>query len=78
MTRVEIRLSGGKVLEAEQEDARGSETLPFSQEVIETKFLRLASVLIPAGQAKQVMQQVSQLEQLKSLAGLVPLLQKSR
>lgn len=77
MTRVEIRLKDGRTLAGEQEDARGSETLPFSQDVIENKFLRLASVLIPAAQAQQVMQQVSQLEQLKSLAGLVPLLQKA-
>lgn len=76
MTRVEIRLKGGRVLEGEQDDARGSETFPFSQEVIETKFRRLAGVMIPADQAGQIMRLVSRLEQLPSLAELVPLLQK--
>jgi len=76
MTRVEIRLKGGRVLEGEQEDARGSETLPFSQEVIETKFRRLASVLLPRDRVEQIMRHVSHLERLPSLSDLVPLLQK--
>ena len=78
MTRVEILLKNGKVLEGEQEDARGSETLPFTQDVIENKFLRLASVLIPSERAREVMRQVGRLEKLPSLADLVPLLQKTR
>jgi 2-methylcitrate dehydratase PrpD len=76
MTRVEIRLKGGRVLAGEQEDARGSETLPFSQEVIETKFRRLAGVLIERDRVEQVLQLVSRLEALPSIAGLVPLMQK--
>jgi 2-methylcitrate dehydratase PrpD len=76
MTRVEIRLKGGKVLAGEQEDARGSETFPFSQEVIESKFRRLAGVMIPGERAEQILRLVSRLEQLPSLAELVPLLQK--
>ena len=76
MTRVEIRLKGGRVLEGEQEDARGSETLPFSQEIIETKFRRLAGVMIAPDRVEQVMQHVSRLDELPSISGLVPLLQK--
>jgi 2-methylcitrate dehydratase PrpD len=77
MTRVEIKLKGGRVLEGEQEDARGSETLPFTQEVIEAKFLRLAGVLLPQDQARRIMQHVSRLESLSSLSDLVPLLQRN-
>lgn len=78
MTRVEIRLKGGRVPEGEQEDARGSETLPFSQEVIEEKFLRLAGVQIPAEQARRLLERVSGLERLSSMAEIVPLLARGR
>lgn len=76
LTRVEIKLKGGRVLEGEQEDARGSETLPFSQEVMDAKFRRLAGVLIPKDRVERIMDQVSHMEQLSSLSQLVPLMQK--
>ncbi|MBI3042692.1 MAG: MmgE/PrpD family protein [Betaproteobacteria bacterium] len=76
MTRVQIVLSGGRVLEGEQVDARGSETLPFSQEVIDGKFRRLAGTSIAGDQVERLMEQISDLERLKSIRPLVSLLQK--
>lgn len=75
-TRVEIFLKGGRVLEGQQEDARGSESLPFSQEIIETKFRRLANAMLPVEQTGEILRQVSMLEQLPSLSALTPLLRK--
>ena len=74
LTRVEIRLKGGRVLEGEQEDVRGSETLPFSQEIIEAKFRRLAGVVLPEDQVEEIMHTVARTEELPSLLQLVPLL----
>ena len=76
MARVEMKLKGGRVLQGEQEDARGSETLPFSQEVIENKFCRLAGVLLPGDRVEQVIQTVARMEEMHSMLQLVPLLQK--
>ncbi|OGA45209.1 MAG: hypothetical protein A3F74_08140 [Betaproteobacteria bacterium RIFCSPLOWO2_12_FULL_62_58] len=74
MARVEIRLRGGRILEGEQEDARGTETSPFSDEVMEAKFRRLAASL-PGDQVEQVIQTVSRMEEMTSMLQLVPLLQ---
>jgi 2-methylcitrate dehydratase PrpD len=76
MTKVEIFLKGGKVLAGEQEDARGSETLPFGRDVIEDKFRRLACVLLPPDRAEAILRGVSGLEQLPSLSQLVPLMRR--
>ena len=74
MARVEIRLKGGRFLEGEQEDARGTETSPFSDEVMEAKFRRLA-VSLPADQVEQVIHTVARMEEMTSMLQLVPLLQ---
>ena len=76
MTRLEIRLKNGRVLEGEQGPARGSETLPFTQEVLDEKFRSLASVVLSRDRVDRIMETVAQLEELPSLAQLVPLLQK--
>ncbi len=78
MTRVEITLRGGRVLEGEREDARGSERFPFSQEVLDDKFRKLAGALLPRKQVEQIMAQVSAMERLGSIRELVPLLRKGR
>jgi 2-methylcitrate dehydratase PrpD len=75
--RVEIRLKGGRSLEGEQNDARGTETSPFSDEVMETKFRRLTASL-PSGQVAQVMDTVARMEEMKSMTQLVPLLQAGK
>jgi 2-methylcitrate dehydratase PrpD len=77
MTRVEIFLKGGRVLEGEREDARGSETFPFSQDVLDNKFRKLAGALIPVDRVELIMKQVSAMERLESIKQLVPLLQKN-
>jgi 2-methylcitrate dehydratase PrpD len=74
MTRVEITLRGGRKLEGEQVDARGSETLPFDQQVIDEKFRRLAAFCIPEDRATQIMRQVAGLEQLASMRRITALL----
>lgn len=76
-TRVEILLKGGRVLVGQQEDARGSPALPYTQAEIETKFRRLANVLLPSEQTERVLRQVSVFEQLSSIATLTPLLRKT-
>jgi 2-methylcitrate dehydratase PrpD len=76
MTKVEIRFKDGRVLSGEQEDARGSDALPFSDEVLENKFRRLAGALLPKGQVENIMQTVARLETLPSIRPLVAELQK--
>jgi len=76
MTRVEIKLKGGRVLVGEQDGARGSETLPFSQEVIEAKFRRLAGMLLPGDRVEHVLRTVARMEEMSSMLQLVPSLQK--
>ncbi len=76
MTRVEIKLRDGRVLAGEQEDARGSDSLPFSDAVLETKFRNLAGALLPRDQVEQIMRTVARFEELRSVSQLVPALQK--
>jgi len=75
MARVEVRLKGGRLLEGEQEDARGTEMSPFSDEVMEAKFRRLA-VSLPGDQAEHVIHTVARMEEMTSMSQLVPLLQR--
>ena len=75
-SRVEITLKNGQVLRGEMADARGTEDLPFTQEVIEAKFRRLAGAMLPADQVNQIVQIVSRLEELPTLSALTPLLRK--
>jgi 2-methylcitrate dehydratase PrpD len=77
MSRVEIKLKDGRVLQGEMADARGTEDMPFSQEVIETKFRRLAGAMLPEEQVNQIVQSVNRLEELPSLSVLVPLLRRN-
>ncbi len=76
MTRVEIRLKDGRVLEGQQEDARGSPVLPFTQEVMDAKFRRLAGVVLSGERVEQIMRIVAHLEELPSVSQLTPLLVK--
>jgi len=76
MTRVEIVLKDGRMLEGEQIDARGSETLPFDQAVIDDKFRRLAGSSLNAGNVERIMSQVASLERLASMRELVSLLKQ--
>jgi len=73
--RVEIRLKSGQSFEGELDDARGTETSPFSDEVMEAKFRRLATAL-PRDQVDQAIRFVAQLEETGSIEPLLPLLQK--
>lgn len=76
MSRVEIFLKNGSVLRGEQIDARGSETVPFEEGVIDDKFRRLASVLLPADRVESLRKMVNGLQDLPSVAALVPLLKR--
>lgn len=77
MTRVEIRLKGGRVVAREQQDARGSETMPFSDDVMEAKFRRLAGAMLPADRVEHVVRTVARLGEISSMAQLAPSLQKA-
>lgn len=77
LTRVRITLNDGRVLTGEQNDVRGSETMPFSDAVMEDKFRRLAGAMLPPAHVGQVIDFVAQLDQRPSIAPLVPLLQKA-
>jgi 2-methylcitrate dehydratase PrpD len=71
-TRVELRLKDGRVLAGEQEAPRGSEQLPFDQEVIDAKFRRLAGAMLPSEKVEHVMLTVSDMEKMESMVRLVP------
>lgn len=75
-TRVAITLESGRVLTGEQDDVRGSETMPFSDAIMEEKFRRLAGDMLPAEQVESAIKLVAQLEQLESIEPLLPLLKK--
>ncbi len=77
LTRVRIRLKGGRVIEGEQKDVRGSKTMPFSDDVMEAKFCRLAGAMLPAQRVERIVHAVERLEKLSSLAQLVPSLIKA-
>jgi 2-methylcitrate dehydratase PrpD len=72
--RVEIRLKSGQTLCGEAEDARGGEAFPFSDDVMATKFRRLAAAL-PGGRVDDLLQAIDGLDQMESIAMLVRLLQ---
>ena len=73
--RVEIRLKSGQSFEGALDDARGTESSPFSDEVMEQKFRRLTAAL-PGGQVDQAIQTVAHMEEMGSIAPLLPLLRK--
>lgn len=75
-TQVEIRLKSGKVLAGEQAHTRGSEKVPFSDEIMADKFRALAGVVLPHDRVAAIMRAVSGLESLASASELVPLLLK--
>ena len=75
-TTVEIKLKNGKVLAGELAHTRGSEKVPFSDEIMADKFRTLAGVVLPRERVEAIMQTVSRLESLASMSELVPLLQK--
>jgi 2-methylcitrate dehydratase PrpD len=77
LTRVEIKLKDGRVLAGEQHDVRGSETMPFSDAIMEDKFRRLAGAALPVERVDHIIKTVAQLETLPSIAPLVPSLQKA-
>ena len=74
-TRVEIELKSGERLHGEQEDARGADRFPFSDEVMEEKFRRLTAAL-PSSRAEQIMATVAELDTLETIGTLMPLLCK--
>jgi hypothetical protein len=73
-TRVRITLTGGRVLEGVTTDYRGSENMPFSDELMEKKFRSLAGVLLPEERLGRIVETVAGLEALPSMRELVPLL----
>ena len=74
---MEIRLADGRVLTGEQEDARGSEALPFGPGVIEGKFKRLARDILTQAQVEQAMHLVDHLDELSSIEHLAPSLKRN-
>ena len=77
MTRVELKLKGGRILGREQESPRGTADLPFPQEVLDEKFRHLAGVLLPPERVEEIMRTVAHLEDMRSISELVPLLRKT-
>lgn len=72
---VEIRLRSGQSLAGDLDDARGTASSPFGDDVMEAKFRRLTAAL-PPDHIAEAITTVGRLEQLTSIAPLVPLLQK--
>jgi 2-methylcitrate dehydratase PrpD len=68
--RVTITLKDGRKLEKYIEDAIGSVKNPMSDQALEAKFAGLADGVIPAAQARKVMDLCWRVEQLPSAAGI--------
>ena len=76
-TSVKIKFKGGRIVEGEATDHRGTEKMPFSEAVMEKKFRRLAGMMLPSDRVEHVMRVVARLEELPSIAQLVPSLIKA-
>jgi 2-methylcitrate dehydratase PrpD len=76
-TRVKIRLKDGRALEGETTDYRGSEGMPFSDEIMENKFRGLAGVVLPKDRVDHIVRTVARLDELPSMSQLVPALIKN-
>ena len=76
-TRVQIKLKGGRVVVDETTDYRGTESKPFTDEVMENKFRTLAGVLLPKERLDKIVSAVAHLDELSSMSQLVPLLVKA-
>ena len=50
--------------------------MPFSDEIMENKFRRLAGAMLPAAHVDRIVSTVARLEELSSMAELVPSLVK--
>lgn len=71
-----IKLKNGRVLAGEPAHTRGSEHVPFNDEIMTDKFRTLAGAVLPRDRVEAIMQAVNRLESLGSVFELVPLLQK--
>ena len=74
LTRMEITLRDGRIVQELQEFPRGSPLNPVSRDDLRTKFTRLASVVLPTNRIHQLIDEVDQLEKLSDVSGLLPLL----
>jgi 2-methylcitrate dehydratase PrpD len=72
--RVALRLRDGRVFEVERDNPRGNTARPVSDDEIETKFRQMATQLIPADRADQIIAVVDRLETLPSIRELTRLL----
>jgi 2-methylcitrate dehydratase PrpD len=72
--RVDLRLKDGRSFQVEREDPRGTEGRPVSDEDIETKFVQMATQVVPDETARGIVKTVSNLETLGSVRDLTALL----
>lgn len=73
-TRVELRLTDGRTFEVEREAPRGGPIVPVGDDVIEDKFVGLATHVISEHRARSIVAMVRALERLPSMRDLTALL----
>ncbi|MBI4330148.1 MAG: MmgE/PrpD family protein [Chloroflexi bacterium] len=74
--RVTMKLRDGRAVSEKVAWATGSVHRPLSQEEIERKFTVLASMVLPPGRVRQIIEVVGEMENLDTIRSLMPLLVK--
>jgi 2-methylcitrate dehydratase PrpD len=72
--RVRVQLRDGRIFEVERDNPRGAPARPVSDADIAEKFMRMATQIIPEGDAQRVIEQIENLERLPSIRALTQLL----
>lgn len=73
-SRVHLRLKDGREFKVDREDPRGTEGRPVSDQDIETKFMQMATQVIPEDRAREIIKTVNNLDTLPSIKDLTALL----
>jgi len=74
--RVEIITKDGRKFSEAEDYPKGSFKNPFTKEEFQNKFLNLATITLPEGQAQNIMDTIYRLDELKTVTELTDLLVK--
>jgi 2-methylcitrate dehydratase PrpD len=75
--RVDITVKDGRKLSGAEDYPKGSFKNPFTEKEFQNKFLNLATITFPEGQARNIMETIYRLDELKSVSELTGLLVKN-
>jgi 2-methylcitrate dehydratase PrpD len=73
-TKVKVRMKDGKEFGTARTDPRGTDAVPVTDADITAKFRDMATTVMPADQAEQIVEALHRLETLTSLAPIVELM----